>query len=231
MSWPRLWTLCALIALAGCNTIRVVEIRTEPTGAEILVDDQTVGTSPVTYGFDFADPDAIYKVTARKEGYVPSRKRVSQLHLDAAAEERDGTEREFVLIKLDEDESWTRTLPSPCANQWVEIQVDPNLDKKQVWERLVDTVTKYYPDLSNLDSEGGYISAKPKEKRFSRGPTATVLVRNQFFCSMASPMPLAYKVKIESKINENGKWEPFDRVFQEDAPLLADLQAQLVAQE
>jgi hypothetical protein len=224
-----LLTACALFA--GCSTIRPVEVRTEPAGAEIFVDDTSIGNSPVTYGFDFADADALYKVTAKKEGYVMSRKRVSQLHLDAALEERDGDGPEFVLIKIDEDESWTRTLPSRCANAWVEIEVDPNLDKKQVWERLVDTVTKYYPDLANLDSEGGYISAKPKEKRFSRGPTATVKVKNQFFCSMASPMPLVYKVKIESKLDEEGKWEPFERVFQEDAQLLADLEGRLVAQE
>jgi len=121
--------LPTVVLLAACNTVRQVEIRTEPSDAAIRVDGEEIGKSPVTYGFDFADPDAMYTVTAEKEGYVTRKKRISQLRLDVAADSREAEGEpegpEYVVLEIDEDEAWTKTTPSEAANAWVEIEVLP----------------------------------------------------------------------------------------------------------
>lgn len=228
-------TFGVLLLTTGCSTIRPVEIRTVPPGATVVIDDLEKGTSPYTHEFDFKDPDAIFKVVIKKQGYLSRRKPVSALYLDAMLERyqdkglaEDG--KEFIVIKIDEDESWTRTTPSDAANVWVNLTANPQMDQSQVWEILVDTVTKYYSELTNLDNKAGYIAAKEKKKRFKRGTTATVWVRNQFFCSIATRSPLVYKIKIQSQINEDGSWKDFGRIFKSDSPLVKELQTKLVAQ-
>ena len=54
-----------------------------------------------------------------------------------------------------------------------------------------------------------------------------MLVRNQFFSAIATKVPLVYKIKIESKLNAQGKWQKFDRVFKKDVKLVTDLEARL----
>lgn len=216
---------------AGCANVRSVEIQTDPAGAEIAVDGTAIGVTPVVFGFDFANSEKVYKLTATKEGFVEGEKKVSQLHLDLAIERGGNAAKEIVSVVIEEDEAWTQTAPSLLANQWVEIEVNPELDKAQVWELMTDIVTEYYSELTNQDSEAGYIAAKHREKRFKRGPTATVLVRNQFFCSLAKRSPLIYKIKIESQLSENGTWQPFDRIFAKDAKLITDVEARLVLQQ
>lgn len=226
--------LPTVVLLAACNTVRQVEIRTEPSDAAIRVDGEEIGKSPVTYGFDFADPDAMYTVTAEKEGYVTRKKRISQLRLDVAADSREAEGEpegpEYVVLEIDEDEAWTKTTPSEAANAWVEIEVNPALDETQVWELLVDTVTEHYELAPARDPESGYIATKEKVVRFSRGPTATVQVKNAFFSKIAHKTPLIYEVTFKSQIQENGEWTDFPRIFEEDAPLLDAVRTRLVGQ-
>lgn len=211
-------TLC----VAGCSSIRTHRIESEPAGAELFVDGTPIGNAPMDYGFDFDDESAKYNVVARQEGYVDNFMNVTTILLDSL-EERP------ILIKIDEDESYTNTLPSEAANEWFQIETDPQLDQSQAWQILVDAVTKYYPELGNLEQEAGYISANAKTKGFKRGHVS-VQVKNQFFCSIASRVPLVYKVKIESEINEGGGWEPYPRIFKEDEGLIEELLDRLVAQ-
>jgi hypothetical protein len=222
-----------LTLLSGCSNVRNVEFRSEPADVEILIDGTSIGTTPVSHDFNFANSDAVFTVNAQKEGYVPTRKRVSLLHLDAALESRsDNSDApEYMIVKVDEDESWTKTAASEAANTWFEITINPQLAEAQVWEKLIETLVKYYPEITNQDNESGYVVTRSKEKRFKRGPTASVNVRNQFFCSMATRSPLVYKVKIESQINDNDGWQPFERVFQDDAHLIKDLEAKLALEQ
>lgn len=226
----RFGAILLLAVLSGCTNIRVVQFRSDTPEVEILVEGRSIGTTPVTHDFDFTtEPEAQFTIHGQKEGYVTVRKRVSQLHLNAALETRSDSSDvpEYVLIKIDEDESWTQTSPCEAANKWHEITISPQLAEAQVWERLVDTLTKFYPEITNQDNESGYIVTRSKEKPFKRGPTSTVTVRNQFFCSMATRSPLVYKVKIESQINDNDGWQPFERIFNDDARLIETLEVKL----
>lgn len=58
---------CASLFVGGCLD-RTVTINTEPQGAIIWLNDQEVGRSPVTTGFQFY---GAYEVRAHKEGYEP----------------------------------------------------------------------------------------------------------------------------------------------------------------
>ncbi|MCA8924998.1 MAG: hypothetical protein KDD82_24525 [Planctomycetes bacterium] len=222
----------ALTLLCGCNTVRQVEIRTVPEdGAEITVDDKPIGVSPVLYGFDFSDPEARYKVSAVKEGYVRTTKLVYQLTIDAFAERNGAVEgKEFIEVKLSEDEVWTNTVPSDAANVWVELEVSSDMDEDQVWDVLIDTLTRYYPELDNQDNQAGYIASKDKLKSLRRGPTKTVQVKNQFICSITSRNPLIYKMQVISKIDDNGEVSDYPRIFKETEGLIPDLRKRLVAE-
>lgn len=218
----RTLALTLVLGIAGCSSIRMHRIESVPVGAEIYVDEKPVGNAPLDYGFDFADDAKRYDVVARQEGYVDNFVKVSSILLDGLGERP-------ILIKIDEDESYTNTVPSEAANEWFQIETDAQLDQTQAWQILVDAVTKFYPELGNLEQEAGYISANAKIKGFKRGHVS-VQVKNQFFCSIASRVPLVYKVKIESEINEGGGWEPYPRIFKEDEGLVEELLDRLVAQ-
>jgi hypothetical protein len=210
------------VLCAGCSSVRVHRIETEPTGAAVFVDGAPAGTAPLDYGFDFANAEARYTVVAKQEGYVDNFVKVSNLLLD-------GLDEKPIRIKIEEDEAYTNTRGSDAANVWFKIVIDEQLDQSQAWQILVDTVTRYYPELGNLEQEAGYISAEAKTKGFMRGHVA-VQVRNQFFCSIQSRVPLEYKVKIESEINDGSGWQPYPRIFKDDEGLIEELLERLVTQ-
>jgi len=145
----RISLLALALGVAGCSSIRTHRIETEPSGAELYVNDTPIGNAPMDYGFDFEDESAKYTVVAKQEGYVDNFAKVSTILLD-------GLEERPILIKIDEDESYTNTIPSEAANEWFQIETDPQLDQSQAWQILVDAVTKYYSELGNLEQEAGY---------------------------------------------------------------------------
>ena len=60
-----LTTLIAFIFLCGCVERRLT-INTEPQGARVLLNDEEIGTTPVTVSFSWYGD---YNVAARKEGF------------------------------------------------------------------------------------------------------------------------------------------------------------------
>jgi len=67
MTARRFWVCLLLLsaAFAGCVR-RTVTINTDPQGATVVLNDQQVGTSPVTVDFTWYGD---YDIIARKEGY------------------------------------------------------------------------------------------------------------------------------------------------------------------
>jgi hypothetical protein len=214
----------ALLALAGsgCSTVRKVAIDSKPQGCDIFVDDQNIGKTPLTHDFDFPNKTVRYRVTAKMDGYVEDYVELSRIYLDAR--NRGNT----LMIEVKEDETWTGTVPSPLANTWVQVEVNPRLDQAQAWQRLVDTLTKYYPSLPTQEPQGGYIASEDKKQQFRRGIEVTD-VKNQFFSTIASKKPLIFKFKIQSQVRDKGKWLDLPRIFKQDGPLLDDLKARLAA--
>ncbi len=218
----RLLAASALAVIAGCSTVRKVTIDSKPEGCDVVVDGNTIGKTPLTHDFDFPDKNTRYRVSAKLDGYVEDFVELSRVYLDAR--NRGNT----VMIEVKEDETWTGTVPSPLANNWVQIEVNPRLDQPQAWQRLVDTLTKYYPSLPSQEPQGGYIASEDKKQQFRRGIEVTE-VKNQFFSALASKKPLTFKFKIQAQVRDKGKWLDLPRIFKQDGPLLDELRARLTA--
>jgi hypothetical protein len=207
---------------SGCSTVRNVSIETKPEGCDVYVDGVNIGKSPLVHPFDFPDKNARYKISAKLDGYVEDYVDLSKIYLDAR--HRGDT----LTIEVKEDETWTGTTPSPAANNWVQVEVNPRLDQSQAWQRLVDTLTQYYPSLPSQEPQSGYIASEDKKRQFLRG-IETTEVKNQFFSTIASKKPLIFKFKIQSQLRDQGKWVDLPRIFKSDGRLLDDLRTRLAA--
>lgn len=122
------------------------------------------------------------------------------------------------------------TKTSDAANNWLRIQVDPTMAPEAAWQKLMDSVTGYYPDLEMIDVPSGYIRSVHTTRQF--GPPAgksSFQIRTRFVCTIASKTPLVYKIKIESE--QAGPpyldWTPFNRVFNQDEQVIEELQNRL----
>jgi hypothetical protein len=122
------------------------------------------------------------------------------------------------------------TKTSDAANNWLRIQVDPSLAPDVAWQKLMDSVTGYYPDLEMIDVPSGYIRSVYTTRQFGQpAAKSSVQVRTRFVCTIASKTPLIYKIKIESE--QAGPpyldWTPFNRVFNQDEQVIEELQSRL----
>jgi hypothetical protein len=122
------------------------------------------------------------------------------------------------------------TKTSDAANNWLRIQVDSSLAQDVAWQKLMDSVTGYYPDLEMIDVPSGYIRSVYTTRQFGTlGSKSSFQVRTRFVCTIASKTPLIYKIKIESE--QAGPpyldWTPFNRVFNQDQQVIEELQGRL----
>jgi hypothetical protein len=122
------------------------------------------------------------------------------------------------------------TKTSDAANNWLRVQVDPSLAPDVAWQKLMDSVTGYYPDLEMIDVPSGYIRSVYTTRQFGQpGSKRSFQVRTRFVCTIASKTPLVYKMKIESE--EAGPpyldWTSFNRVFNPDEQVIEELQSRL----
>ena len=122
------------------------------------------------------------------------------------------------------------TKTSDAANNWLRIQVDPTLAPDVAWQKLMDSVTGYYPDLEMIDVPSGYIRSTFTTRQFGQpGAKNSFQVRTRFVCTIASKTPLIYKIKIESE--QAGPpyldWTSFNRVFNQDQQVIEELQSRL----
>jgi len=122
------------------------------------------------------------------------------------------------------------TKTSDAANNWLRIQVDPSLAPDVAWQKLMDSVTGYYPDLEMIDVPSGYIRSVYTTRQFGQpAAKSSFQVRTRFVCTIASKTPLIYKIKIESE--QAGPpyldWTPFNRVFNQDQQVIEELQSRL----
>ncbi len=99
-----------------------------------------------------------------------------------------------------------------------------------MWQRVVDAVTKRFPDLKEYDFTSGYLVTVPKIKSFttSRG---TFLLRSKFIATVMERDPLTYRLKLVSEWSDREavKWHLYPRVFKEDAELVEELMSRFQA--
>ena len=232
---------------------KIITIDTDPHGAKIIVierDNQLgknvthdIGLSPIKYEIkvpEFSryassssipdDPDddfsvhvdgkmvkkPKYTIKAEKEGYFAEEKSI--VNYDTVF--KDG---EFQLY-LEKSPMWWATTKSPAGNQWMNLIINPDLSPAEMWQRIVDAVTKRFPDLKEYDFTSGYLVTTWKKKSFktSRG---TFLLRSRFIATVMEKNPLTYRMKLISEWSdkEELQWRSYPRVFLEDAQLINEL--------
>lgn len=207
----------AVVWLPACASSKPFSVTSSPVAASIKVDQQTVGTTPVSFTNDFkARPSFV--VTATATGYVEEQITVTKDSTFA----REGALR----ITLQEDEAFKLTTTSEATNNWIRIQIDRSIAADAVWQKLVDSVTGRYSSIEQMDSGSGYMRSIPIVRRF-KSRKSDVRIRTRFVATVSSKSPLVYKIKIESEYSDSLDWYPFDRVFKEDAALIEELQARL----
>jgi hypothetical protein len=211
--------MAAAAQLAGCAAT-TTQINSDPAGAQILVNDTAVGAAPVTYEFDFSkSPTTVLK--AVKPGYFDEE--LSLTSHNASDKIKDGQ----LLLSLDEDQSFKVTTSSDAVNNWLRIQVDTNLDKDAMWQKLVDAVTSRYPSLEMIDNNSGYLRSVYISRKF-KSRDGEFEIRTRFVGSIASKSPLVYKIKVESELRGGTEdWKPFQRIFVEDQQLVEEVQSRL----
>jgi len=245
--------LLALLG-SGCSKIekKIINIDTKPPGAKILLtehDERTgkdvkkqLGTSPVQYEIvipEFArysssipnDEDdefssagteikkirnPKYVIKAEKDGYFAEEKQI--VNYDSLF--KSGR---FRLV-LEKSPMWWATSESPATNQWINLIINPEITPMEMWQRVVDAVTKRFPELKEYDYNSGYLVTEFMKKSFttSRG---TFLLRAKFIATVMETNPLTYRMKLVSEWSdqEESKWHPYPRVFVEDAELIEEL--------
>lgn len=215
-------TLVAVFGIGCSPSNPQISLNTTPSGAFIEVNGENVGVAPQYYTFDFATQPT-YQITASKAGYFTE---VTQV---AAADPRIGAG--LINIVLEEDAAYQATTTSDAANRWLRIQVDASRDQADAWQTIMDSVTSVYSTVNTLDASAGYVRSTPKVIRFDRGPQGPFYVRTTFISTIQSRKPLVYKFQIQSEtrlVRESDyDWLPYDRVFNEDAQMVQELQARL----
>jgi len=245
-----------LLVMVGCAkpSKQIITIDTKPQGATISIaskDDATgivtkkeIGQSPVDYEIilpkfssqssDMDDPmgdisvqvkinsEPKYKITAMKDGYFHEVKSI--IDYDQLLE--SGT---FYIV-LPENPLWVATTTSNATNQWVNLIVSQEISDADMWQRIVDAVTKRFQDLKQHDYASGYLATVPKIKSFNTD-RGTLLLRSKFVATVMERDPLTYRLKIISEGSSDSgiKWGSYSRVFKEDAELVKELMSRFHA--
>jgi hypothetical protein len=127
-------------------------------------------------------------------------------------------------IQLQESPLWAATEKSNATNEWMHLIVAKEISGGDIWQRVVDAVTRRFQELKEYDFNSGYLVSMPKTKRFDT-KRGVFLLRTRFLATVMERDPLTYRLKIESHWSdaEGSKWSPYPRVFKEDAELVKEL--------
>lgn len=246
------YLILLMLVMSSCAKIerKVVTFNTEPQGAEITIEEKNfktgevfttvIGESPVDYevskpkSTSFEEDDdrfpapsgkpkePKYIVLAKKDGYFAEKKSI--VDFDTLFESGR------FIVPLDKSPLWWATTESAAVNQWMNLIVSSDISDVDMWQRIVDAVTKRFPELKEYDFTSGYLVSAPKVKLYktSRGP---FLLRSKFIATVMDRDPLTYRLKLDSHWSnmEGVKWSEYPRVFKEDAEMISELMSRFQA--
>lgn len=216
-----------MLFFAGCaKRPNQVTINTIPPGATIMVNEVYQGKAPVKLTIEASKYNTTdeytafiekqFTITAQKQGYFIEEQTIGNSRLADYGETG-------LTLKLNPSPMWKETVDTPLPNQWHYILVNQHLNPKKTWHRLVDTVTKRYNGITQLDPQSGYIESNKKQKSF-KTVRGTFRLRSEFIAAIEQRKPIKYKMKIISEWTINGiDWNPYPRMFKEDALLIEEI--------
>lgn len=241
--------LILVLFFSACAKIekKSIIIDTIPQGATIVVSEideksnqaveKEIGISPIEYEISLPKTQQVTETPAREDIVSQPTKIITEPKYTIMAA-KDGYFNEIspisdydqllesgrLEISLQESPLWAATENSNATNQWMNLIVNKEISDVDMWQRVVDAVTRRFQELKEYDFTSGYLVSLPKIKKFetSRG---VFLLRTKFLATVMERNPLTYRLKIESHWSDIGgnKWNLYPRVFKEDAELVTEL--------
>lgn len=225
MTDNKLIYVCALIfvlTLTSCAPKTSIEatVQTAPNGARVFINgDESLQPTPFSYTFDFELNDE-YELFVQKEGYFEEEFIVTR--------ELPELETGNISIPLSRSPLWEATTFSRATNSWIQIRASEQLNVRDAWEILLDTVVKHSPDLKELNFESGYLQTHYAVKKFDT-KNGEFLLRCQLTAALISSDPIIYRIKEVSEWSGNGvQWHKYNRIFFEHDQMIKELQRRLV---
>ncbi len=208
--------LCTLVGCGGSP--KATTITTEPSGAFVSVNGENLGSSPRTHEFDFKRVK-VFEVRASMPGFHDASTEITR----SAPAIRDGVLR----IMLEEDPAWTSTTTSEATNRWLSIPIDPATSEQDIWNVMVHSVTKRYPEFQTLDPSALYMATAPVSRSFRHPRDGNYVIRTTFFARRGSDARVMDAMIRSELIEPSGTVKQHGRVFKEDADIIQELQSRL----
>lgn len=194
-----------------------ITVKTIPENATIWVDGQAVGEG--VYTVKFEKNNDFYIVTAKAPGYMGKRFRLLK-----------SNPNKTVVIRLNVDEAFEASSSNgdgeDMANGWMDITCRKGFTEDQVWKRLMNIATSYFPNIEVRDKAAGWIKTGWRVTKFTH---QTVRTRLEVRMSFTDDDAISYRARVVSEIKDNeceGKncYESFDRVLKVFEPMIDELQ-------
>ncbi len=170
-----------LFGQRGAKTINVV-----PDNAKIILNGAEVG-------------EGSYTLTMKKQDYVMLRL-TAPGYIDRTVRVYKSDKRNTLTFNLEEDESFSASeVSSDLANKNMTVNVRPDLNKDEVWKRLIITISDLFPNLEISDKSAGWIRSSWEVQRF-----AYVTVRTRIEVKERLGQDnICYRVRLMSEIASN----------------------------
>lgn len=170
-----------LFGQRGAKTINVV-----PDNAKIILNGAEVGQGS-------------YTLTMKKQDYVMLRL-TAPGYIDRTVRVYKSDKRNTLTFNLEEDESFSASeVSSDLANKNMTVNVRPDLNKDEVWKRLIITISDLFPNLEISDKSAGWIRSSWEVQRF-----AYVTVRTRIEVKERLGQDnICYRVRLMSEIASN----------------------------
>lgn len=213
--------LLGLILLSACAPKTSIEatINTSPNGARIFINgDESLQPTPFRHTFEF-DVNQEYELFLQKEGYFEEEFIVTK--------DLPSLQEGVVTIPLTKSPLWEATTFSRATNSWIQVRVAGELNMRESWEAILDTVVKHSPDLKELNFESGYLQTHYAVKKFDT-KNGEFLLRCQLTAALISSEPLIYRIKEVAEWSGNGvQWHKYNRIFFGHDDMIKEIQRRL----
>ena len=215
--------LLGIVLLSSCAPKTSIDttIQTTPNGARVFINGtESLQPTPFTHTFEF-DLNQEYDLFVQKEGYFEEELLVTKELPSLAARQ--------VSIPLTRSPLWEATTFSQATNTWIQILVSKDINVREAWEILFDTVIKHSPDLKELNFESGYLQTHYTIKKFDT-KNGEFLLRCQLTAALISSNPTIYRVKEVAEWSGNGvQWHSYNRIFFEHDDMIREIQRRLTS--
>ena len=210
-----------LILLCSCAPKTSIEttIQTSPNGARIFINGtEALQPTPFNHVFEF-DMDQEYDLFVQKEGYFEEELLLTQ--------DLPSLETGQVTIPLTRSPLWEATTFSQATNTSIQVLVNKDINVREAWEILLDTVIKRSPDLKELNFESGYLQTHYTVKKFDT-KNGEFLLRCQLTVALISSDPIIYRLKEIAEWSGNGvQWHSYNRIFFEHDDMIREIQRRM----